>query len=203
MISLSGKSEAPQRPVLTFGEVESARVRAHYEAASVILEYGSGGSTVLAAEMDDTVVFSVESDRKWAASMEAWFEANPPKGDVRICPVNIGQTVKWGLPKDTSGFRRYHQYPIDVWDRDDFQHPDLVLIDGRFRAACLITTMLRIERPVTVLFDDYVERPRYHIVERYAKPAELHGRMARFELEPRAFPVKDMAQIFRIFTRPM
>lgn len=39
---------------------------------------------------------------------------------------------------------------------------------------------------MTVLFDDYMDRPAYHVVEDFAgPPAETRGRMARFELEPR------------------
>lgn len=200
-------SPVPQPPVpvcpeLTLPEAEAAWVTESYNAARVILEYGSGGSTVLAGEMLGSTVFSVESDLAWAQNLQDWFDQNPPLAHVVLHPVNIGKTQSWGHPGGNDGFRRYHRYPITVWDRDDFQHPDLVLIDGRFRPACLITTMLRIERPVTVLFDDYVDRPEYHMVERYSKPVETRGRMARFELKPRAFPIEDMARIFEIFTRP-
>jgi hypothetical protein len=58
------------------------------------------------------------------------------------------------------------------------------LIDGRFRAACFVTVFLRITQPVTVLFDDYRPRPKYHIVEKFSKPDEYVGRMAVFRLEP-------------------
>jgi len=192
----------PVRPRLTFPEAESAWVAEAYDGARVILEYGSGGSTILGGEMLGSTVFSVESDLAWAQNMQDWFDQNTPLANVQLHPVNIGKTQSWGRPDGNDGFRSYHRYPITVWDRADFQHPDLVLIDGRFRPACLLTTMLRIERPVTVLFDDYVDRPEYHMVERYSQPVETRGRMARFEVKPRAFPIEDMARIFEIFTRP-
>jgi hypothetical protein len=194
-------TDAPTKPKLTFPAAEADWVRALYGHARVILEYGSGCSTVLAGEQLGATVFSVESDQDWAANLAAYFDANPPLANVQLHPIDIGKTEKWGRPVGNGGFRKYHRYPISVWDRDDFQHPDLVLIDGRFRAACWLTVMIRATQPVTVLFDDYVERPRYHMVERYAKPAEIRGRMARFQLEPRAFPAEDMALIFETFTR--
>ncbi len=53
---------------LTFAETEREVIGTYYAAADVILEYGSGGSTVLAAELGRRVI-SVESDAAWAARM--------------------------------------------------------------------------------------------------------------------------------------
>jgi hypothetical protein len=91
-------------------------------------------------------------------------------------------------------FRKFHGYALSVWDRPDFQHPDLVLIDGRFRAACLAAVAMRATRPVTVLFDDYLKRRYYHGVERLARKEELVGQMARFTVTPGAIP-PDMATV--------
>lgn len=189
-----------QRPELTLPEAEAEWVREHYAAAKVILEYGSGGSTVLGAELGKTV-FSVESDRKWAQMMADYFAANPPEGAVHMHPVDIGPTGKWGMPASDNGWRKYHKYPVSVWDREDFIQPDLVLIDGRFRAACLVTTMIRTERPVTVLFDDYDHREVYHGVERWVPRAETRGRMVRFEVEPWTIPPKDLGRVLAMFNR--
>lgn len=196
--------DAPQtieRPELTLPPAEAAWLAERYAAAEVILEYGSGGSTVMAAESPGKTVFSVESDLDWAAKMAAWFDANPPAATVHLHPVDIGPTKAWGAPKDDRGWRNYHLYPTSVWDREDFIHPDLVLVDGRFRAACLMATLIRAERPVTVLFDDYIKRPRYHEVEQWVGRMEVRGRMARFEVEPWTLPREDLARILAIFTR--
>ena len=195
-------SPAMERPLLTLPEAEAGALRSAYEAAGVVLEYGSGGSTVLAAEMPGKRVFSVESDRAWADGMQGWFAANPPASPVDLHWVDIGPTKDWGAPVGDKGWRRYHHYPLSVWERADFRHPDVVLIDGRFRVACLLTVLYRITRPVVALFDDYKDRKFYHRVEMFAEPVAFVGRMARFELEPRAFPVKDMTRIFDFFTRP-
>jgi hypothetical protein len=195
-------SEAPIKPKLTFEEAEAAWITEIYQQSKVILEYGSGGSTLLAGEQIGATVFAVESDRAWAANLEAWFEANPPLANVQIHAVNIGKTREWGYPIDSSAWRRFSHYPVSVWDREDFLHPDVVLIDGRFRPACFFTTMLRATKPVTVLFDDYKLRKRYHVVERYFPRAETRGNMVRFNLEPRAFPQEDMALMFDLFSRP-
>jgi hypothetical protein len=54
---------AMERPELTFSPEVAELVRETYAQAQVILEYGSGGSTVLASEMAGKTVFSVESDK--------------------------------------------------------------------------------------------------------------------------------------------
>ena len=60
----------------------------------------------------------------------------------------------------------------------------MILIDGRFRIACFVTAYLRATKPIIVLFDDYLDRPHYHVIERLLAPTEFVGRMARFDLQP-------------------
>lgn len=175
-----------EMPELTFPDDEAACVERLYASARVILEYGSGGSTVLAASMPGKYVISVESDRDWAIDLQQRIDQAALPSPAVVWHVDIGATGRWGRPVDDVGWQKYHHYPVSIWSEPFFRHPDLVLIDGRFRAACLVAVALRITRPVTVLFDDYVPRPSYHVVERLAQPARIVGRMAEFRLQPRA-----------------
>ena len=190
-------------PPLTMPEAEADQLRAVYAGAETILEYGSGGSTLVAAGLPDKTVFSVESDADWLAMMKDWFVQNPPKADVRLHHADIGPTGEWGHPADDSHFRQWSRYPVSVWDRPDFRHPDVVLVDGRFRVACLLTAAIRITRPVVALFDDYLPRKAYHKVEELVKPAAMIGRMARFELEPMAFPAERLGWMLNFYSRPL
>lgn len=188
-------------PKVTMPEAEAAFLRAAYQRAGGILEYGTGGSTTMAAAVPGAVVWSVESDRAFLDDMAAWFEAHPPKARVHLHHANIGPTGKWGAPRDDTKWRRWKSYPLGVWDAAGFQQPDVVLIDGRFRAACFLAVAFRTARPVNVFWDDYVDRERYHEVERLAKPAEIVGRMARFEVEPMQPTGADLAWIMDVFGR--
>jgi hypothetical protein len=170
---------------LTFSATERDFVVKYYEAAEVILEYGSGGSTVLAAQLGKTVT-SVESDRDWAERLAHHVATISDK--VQVHWADIGPTGPWGVPMKLREFSKFHGYALSVWDRPDFAQPDLVLIDGRFRAACLVAVMLRATRPVTVLFDDYAKRGYYHGVEKLARKEEVAGRMARFTVTPGPIP---------------
>lgn len=184
---------------LTFGAAERAFLVQHYEAATTILEYGSGGSTVLAARLGKTV-FSVESDRGWAERLANHVAQISDR--VQVHWADIGRTGAWGMPASSRDFRRFHSYALSVWDRPDFVQPDLVLIDGRFRASCVVAVLLRATRPVTVLIDDYRKRDYYHGVEALARKEEMVGRMARFTVTPGAIPPEMVTKAIGWFADP-
>jgi len=169
---------------MSFPEPEDALVREAYRAARVILEYGSGGSTWFGSGLPGKLIFSVESDRDWALDMQQRIDAADLPSPAILHHVDIGPTGAWGRPLDDRAWDRFHRYPAAIWDAPFFRHPDLILIDGRFRPACLAHACLRIARPVRVLFDDYVTRPAYHRVERFVEPVARAGRMAEFRLTP-------------------
>lgn len=165
-------------------EAETACLTEAYTNARVILEYGSGGSTRLGSQMPGKYILSVESDRDWARNLRREIAASKPRSPVTIYHADIGVTADWGRVVDERGWRQYHRYPNSIWDEPFFRHPDVILIDGRFRVACLMTAVLRIERPVLVLFDDYEDRTKYQLAEAVVRPQRLVGRMAEFRLEP-------------------
>ena len=176
-------------------------VRELYQKADTILEYGSGRSTLVAAELAGKTVFSVESDKFWMNQFQEHFDANPPSSKIVLHHTDIGATKEWGNPVDDSAWQQFHRYPASIWDHPEFTHPDVVLIDGRFRSACFATVMIRTKRPVTVLFDDYRDRTQYHEVETFAKLVETRGRMAMFELSPRQFPAENLTEILEMYTK--
>ncbi|WP_162619829.1 hypothetical protein [Salinicola acroporae] len=172
-----------------------------YQKSSVILEYGSGGSTIIAAKMSNKHITSVENDAAWARNMDRYIESTDLLSRPKIMHVDVGETGLWAKLKNDAKWRNFHRYPTQAWHRDDFVHPDVVLIDGRFRRACFITTFLMIEKPTIVLFDDYTDRHYYHEIERLAEPTETVGRMARFDLEPNSLPRKHLAWILENYNK--
>jgi len=189
-------------PALTMPPDEALAYAAALEGAGCVLEYGSGGSTVLAAEAG-AEVWSVESDAAIAQRMRDWFAAHPAKGRVHVLHADIGPTRDWGHPADDSAIRQWPDYALKVWDAPGFRHPDVVLVDGRFRLACFLTVAYRITRPVTLFFDDYLPRPAYHGAEALAAPAEIIGRMARFDLTPQSLTPDRLRAYVKALLRPL
>jgi hypothetical protein len=156
------------------------------------LEFGSGGSTVLAARLGKPTL-SVESDRFFARQVRARAGA---AGMVKVLAPDIGMTKQWGVPvfrrPTPKRLRKWSAYvfgPFAELERSGRQFPDLVLVDGRFRVACALESARQAQalgRGLTIFFDDYAERDYYHVVERHLGKPRMAGRAAIFELAPGA-----------------
>ncbi|MGI0013911.1 MAG: hypothetical protein ACREBU_10795 [Nitrososphaera sp.] len=163
--------------------MESIGIKAfeHYiQGVSVYLEYGSGGSTVLAARNGVKDIISVDSDLGWLDAVKR--ESAGTRSNVHLVHCDVGPTKEWGMPTDKSLAERFHRYPIAPWDAAEklAAIPQMIFIDGRFRVACFLYSLLqgRVETPI--LFDDYRERSYYHVVEEFCDVQQMHGRMAEF-----------------------
>lgn len=171
--------EAPVEP--HFDSVETTEWFSDELAnARCYLEYGSGGSTYLAAKLGVRFA-TVESDRGFLEAVKAQIARD---GYLRSGQVfhhaDIGPTGRWGRPLGRVSdariekFCRYSDTPpgFDV-------APDLVLVDGRFRVACVLKAMSKYPA-ATIVLDDYLERPQYSLLEDYVRP-RMVGRMAVLE----------------------
>lgn len=192
----------PDRPPLTFSLEVSEFIKQKYTNTTSIVEYGSGGSTLIGAQSERTTIFSVESDPNWTKKIRDWLRFEPQKGKVVFNHVDIGPTKEGGFPQDETRRSAWINYSMSVWERGDLIHPDIVLVDGRFRVACFLATMMNIRRPTTVLFDDYTDRPHYHVVEEFFVPVQTVGRMAVFEVRPRALHPSELRKFASYFFNP-
>lgn len=186
---------APNRPAMPKREAE--HLEKAYADARVILEYGAGGATVMAAQMPGKFIMSVENDRSLVRVLRRRLAGLAPPSPAAVLHVDVEPAGSGGRPSDGRSWRDFHRYPNAIWDQPFFRDPDVILIDGRFRTACLATAMLRIRKPARVLFDDYADHPRYHEFEHLVKPSRMIGRMAEFELEPEMVQQADLGFLIR------
>jgi hypothetical protein len=177
-------ADIPRKPHMELEGLELLTSR--LSESSCFMEYGAGGSTVLAGELGVSTVYSVESDRGFLDAVKGAV-AETASGPTLIDHyVDIGPTAEWGNPKDSSKAANWPLYASSIWCRileGGSAQPDLVLIDGRFRVACFLATLHFSKPGTTILFDDYHDRPNYHVVEKYLKPINRAGRMAEFRTE--------------------
>jgi hypothetical protein len=123
-----------------------------------VLEYGSGASTVWLARRADSVT-SIEHDIGWHPVVAAQV-ASMPGVDLRLVPPDA--------PADTGpGYRSFKP----GWQNSSFRHYveaidqlpglfDLIVIDGRARAACLDHAESRLAPDGMIVFDNS-NRSRY------------------------------------------
>src|SRR5215218_3663166 len=140
--------------------------------SNCFLEYGSGGSTRMAARAGIPHVFSVESDPIFARAVRRHVRVDVralrKEISVSVIVAQTGETNQLGYPANMNGVKLWPEYPLSVWEsmKKADVSPDLILIDGRFRVACLLTSIFRAAPGTPVLFDDYVGREtRYGKVE--------------------------------------
>lgn len=183
-----------------FDEESTRYFRQELAKARNYLEYGSGGSTVLANQLVTNLV-SVDSDANFLADVREKLSRSDRRAMAKLIHVNIGLTVDWGMPVFTKPtrrrVRRWEEYAKAPWRyfRTIGQQPDLVLVDGRFRVACVLESLLSLSplSDTKILLDDYVSRPHYAVVEQFAD-VKLVGRMA--VLQPRR--LVDRIQVRRL-----
>lgn len=156
------------------------------KAASCYLEYGTGGSTLLALRLGVPRVYSVESDRPFAERVQrAAAQARRPGTGFWLMLAHVGETAEWGRPANTQACRQWPGYPLQIWHEIEKRGhaPDLILVDGRFRVACFLACLLKAGPGTLIIFDDYMDRAQdYHVVERHLAPALTIDRCAVFSV---------------------
>ena len=133
------------------------------------LEIGCGGSTVEAPKYVKRIV-TIDNSLEWIDLVK---QSVDPSTDITYIYVEMPIRPKnYGRPTEncTDVQKRDYSRVIDTIDCSDV---DLVLIDGRFRVAVALHLSPKITEDVVVLFDDYIPRPQYKIVEKYYDIVEI------------------------------
>ena len=138
-----------------------------------LLEFGCGNSTKFVAENFPCNIRSLETDANWARAVSS---ENLPS--VEIIHVDLGPVGKWGRPLDYAQRNQFSSY-LSAGFAGDFV-PDVVLIDGRFRVAAFCSVLMNTAVGTKIVFDDYVARPWYKVVEEIVAPTQLGSRQALF-----------------------
>jgi hypothetical protein len=181
-------------------EAEAAVLSKHYLSSRKIVEYGSGGSTFLAVTGTEASVASVESDIEWIGKMREMPEiaAAESSGRLRLIHVDIGPTGRWGFPVDESRRENWPKYAACPWDAQTTE-ADLVFVDGRFRVACILTTILKTQPGTRILVHDFWNREHYHVVLPHLIEVERVETLGVFR-RPEVIDEKRLANEFEEFT---
>lgn len=158
------------------------------------LEYGAGGSTFYAVNVVKVpVVISVESDRSLIEQLAPTLLLVNSRVFISHC--NIGKIEAWGYPKNIDNVLNYWSYMSKPWHvvRENDFSPDLILIDGRFRVASFLYSLLSAKEGTTILFDDYADREEYFLVEKFCPLQERKGNMGVFTVS-KDFSVPDICE---------
>lgn len=137
-------------------------------------EYGLGASTLWMDRHSYAQIIGVDTDPDWAKQTCA--ALTRAGHDIRH--VDVGPVAKWGKPRSYRKRRAFIDYIEGPWLAGPL--PQVVLIDGRFRVACFLTSLMLSEPGTVIIFDDYITRRTYHLVEEMLAPAARNARQASF-----------------------
>lgn len=137
-------------------------------------EYGVGQSTMYVNDNSECKIIAVETSKDWFDNISS--KINKNKSIIEL--IDLGETNEWGRPRSYKKRDNIKLYISSIWKHD--LKPNLILIDGRFRVACFLFSIINAKEGSIIIFDDYVPREHYHIVEEVIKPNMLSGRQAIF-----------------------
>jgi hypothetical protein len=127
--------------------------------ANCVLEYGTGGSTLLAVRHTHLKIYAVESDKSWIEKLRQFPEIQSAERENRLIFIHadIGPTGVVGRPTDTRFKRRWPNYSAAPWQDKSFS-PDVILIDGRFRVACALQAVIHMKSSAVIAVHDFQRR---------------------------------------------
>ena len=139
----------------------------YLDNTNVYFEYGSGGSTYQASiRKNIKTIYSVESDIVWQKKLKEII-TNPNIhyifNEMDTKPNN------WGSPgKNATNIQKInYSNQITKLSKEEQDSINLVFIDGRFRVACCLKCYDIINDNCLIIFDDFLDRPTYHVVLEY------------------------------------
>ncbi|RYH09697.1 hypothetical protein EON65_39945 [archaeon] len=138
--------------------------------STVYFEYGCGGSTKFACEAVPSLeIHSVDSSSKWIEIVEnsTCIREGVEKKRVHMSWINIGKTKRLGYPANEAKKHKWPVYSESV--KSVGKRADFVLVDGRFRVASCLKSLLYTD-PVKakIAVHDFFRRKDYYDVLKYA-----------------------------------
>ena len=137
--------------------------------SKVYLEFGAGNTTKRAVLFEnikriDSVECNLDFINKLVLSEERMRE-QVEKKRLFIHRIDIGELKGWGYPEDESCKNAWVNYSEIVHKLG--QKWDTVLVDGRFRVACVLNVLLLGNENCKILIHDFWNRNHYHVVLNY------------------------------------
>ena len=149
--------------------------------SNVYGEYGCGKSTTWVLANTSAQIIAVDTSKEW---VEVVKNSNASHRDrLTIGHADVGDVGMWGRPLTYERKDSFSHYTDYLWRQA--LTPDVVLVDGRFRVCCFLTSLKFAPAGTKIIFDDYINRPHYHFVENYAKRSLVCGRQCLFIVPPK------------------
>tara|TARA_A100001035_G_C27621053_1_gene425438 strand:- start:97 stop:735 length:639 start_codon:yes stop_codon:yes gene_type:complete len=146
------------------------------EGIRIYGEYGCGLSSKWMLKNTNCKVISVDSSKEWVKKIKT--ENKKYLSKLTINHIDLGEVRRWGFPLSYVKSNNFQDYTDYIWKQS--VTPTFVLVDGRFRVCCFLTSLKFAEEGTKIIFDDYVNSPHYHFIEKYVSRINECGRQCLF-----------------------
>lgn len=159
----------PHKFPIRLSENEISAFCKYISNAHNYLEFGSGGSTFFALENSNANIYSIESDSRWLDYLRSFKIIRDAENiqKLNFFDIFIGKIKYWGYPEDDTYINYYPQYSRKVFENINVDEIDICFVNGRFRVACALQTLLNCSKLEYLLIHDYPDRNNYHVIEKF------------------------------------
>lgn len=168
-------------------ENEKLFLNKHLKKASNYLEFGLGGSTIFALIHTEIPITSIDTNTDWINFMKKYSIVKHNLGNrLTIQYEDIGPTKSWGFPVGNDHKEKFPNFSSGIFKTKSSDLFDLILVDGRFRVACVLAIILNRKSnldDLTILVHDYSIRDDYKFVEKYLNIIESVDTLYAFKIK--------------------
>ena len=165
---------------------EQAMLEKYLARATVVLEFGVGGSTGIAAQQPGIQLIGIDSHPDWIARCKKDPRIARLDADNRLSlyHVDIGPVGDWGFPIDPASAPKWPRYSLDIWSKLGGRKPDFVFVDGRFRLSCALQTLLNLPDVQYLCIHDFWSRDYYAPILDFVEVVDRVGELGVFRPKP-------------------
>ena len=187
------EAERDLSPLMTSEEIQF--LRQELSKADAYLEFGVGGSSAVASTYPNLQCYKgIDSSKDWIDMVSkqdtiAKFIASIGLSELKY--VDIGETGRLGYPVDNTTFQKWPNYSnegYEGFEKCPQAKHRLVLVDGRFRVACIAKLLLTMDQEAAskthLLIHNY-RWQAYHVIEDFADLIETLRHKFRTQLHNR------------------
>ncbi|WP_288764181.1 hypothetical protein [uncultured Weeksella sp.] len=183
---INQRRDIPNQYPFIMHEDEKELLKKYIKNTQNYLEFGLGGSTIFTLLNSKAKIISVDTNESWIASMMKYkiIRKNIPSR-LEILFVNIGETKFWGYPVSNEKKHTFERFSKEVYEKYPDNLYDFVLVDGRFRVACVLQTIISQinNKKIIIAVHDYSFRKEYQIIEQFLEIKEKANSLYIFEMK--------------------
>jgi len=180
-----------------FTENERLFFKLILEKSKKYLEFGMGGSTLLAFNtLSIKKIVSIEHNFVWFKKISKFNGVkNEEKNRIFLEYIDLGKLYKnKPLKKNIKKFSNYSNLIFQKYENDY----DLVFIDGIFRVACVLQTILNCKNDIKILIHDINYVIKYHIIYKYLEVIYSIDTMVLFCIK-KYIDIKEVKKDYEIY----